>query len=248
MPPACCRSTPTSSSTARSARRVVIDDLTLALTRAIEELTRPIDAIKHQAKTVTVGISRSDEGLLGNRLVQEVIAAGAPRDRLLYRVLKTLADLSPAVVSVLGSTRYRIAGDPADPQATIEIVDRGGISREIPSRVEHDHRLFGTKRRVAVDREITVVRGRSDGRPVLLIPELKGNEVTGITLLHVQFADHLPAAVVRGVLGGYRGRYAALVDTVTESEPAFRDDLLEGLSVSDLLTLPVQQLAEHWRP
>ena len=27
----------------------------------IEELTRPVDAIKHQAKTVTVGISRSDE-------------------------------------------------------------------------------------------------------------------------------------------------------------------------------------------
>ncbi|MGB8858657.1 MAG: SIS domain-containing protein, partial [Ilumatobacteraceae bacterium] len=36
---------------------VLIDDLTAALTRAIEELTRPIDAIKHQAKTVTVGIS-----------------------------------------------------------------------------------------------------------------------------------------------------------------------------------------------
>ncbi len=40
---------------------VVIDDLTAALTTAIEELTRPVDAIKHQAKTVTVGISRTDE-------------------------------------------------------------------------------------------------------------------------------------------------------------------------------------------
>ncbi|HKX72071.1 MAG TPA: SIS domain-containing protein, partial [Acidimicrobiales bacterium] len=40
---------------------VVIDDLTSALTRAVEELTRPVDAIKHQAKTVTVGISRTDE-------------------------------------------------------------------------------------------------------------------------------------------------------------------------------------------
>ena len=29
-----------------------------ALSRAIKELSRPIDAIKHQAKTVTVGISR----------------------------------------------------------------------------------------------------------------------------------------------------------------------------------------------
>ncbi|HEX2578256.1 MAG TPA: SIS domain-containing protein, partial [Aquihabitans sp.] len=36
---------------------MVIEDLTAALTGAIEELTRPVDAIKHQAKTVTVGIS-----------------------------------------------------------------------------------------------------------------------------------------------------------------------------------------------
>src|SRR5262249_60924931 len=57
---------------------VLIDDLTAALTRAIEELTRPIDAIKHQAKTVTVGISRSDEGLLATSLVQAVRAAGDP--------------------------------------------------------------------------------------------------------------------------------------------------------------------------
>ena len=227
---------------------VVVEDLTLALTRAIEELTRPIDAIKHQAKTVTVGISRSDEGLLHAPLVQAVLAAGAPRDRLLYRVLKTLADLSPAVTTVLGSTRYRITGDPADPAATIEIVERAGLSRDIRSRVEDDPRLFGTKRRVADEREVTVVRGRSDGRPVLMVPELKGNEVTGLTLLHVQFPEALPAAVLRGVLGGYRGRYAALVDTVSESEPVFRDDLLETVPVADLLTLPVQQLAERWRP
>ena len=43
---------------------MLIEELTVALTSAIEELTRPIDAIKHQAKTVTVGISRADEGLL----------------------------------------------------------------------------------------------------------------------------------------------------------------------------------------
>ena len=48
----------------------------MALTKAIDELTRPVDAIKHQAKTVTVGISRCDETLLRVRLVQEVITVG----------------------------------------------------------------------------------------------------------------------------------------------------------------------------
>src|SRR3546814_3165042 len=61
---------------------VVVDDLTASLTQGIDELTRPVDAIKHQAKTVTVGISRSDETLLQPALVQAVLAAGTARDRL----------------------------------------------------------------------------------------------------------------------------------------------------------------------
>ncbi len=37
----------------------LLEDLVVALTDAIDQLTRPIDAIRHQAKTVTVGISRA---------------------------------------------------------------------------------------------------------------------------------------------------------------------------------------------
>src|SRR5690606_29810319 len=76
---------------------VLIEDFTSALTSAIEELTRPVDAIKHQAKTVTVGISRSDEGLLAVPLVAEALSAGAARDRLSYKALRTLAGLDASV-------------------------------------------------------------------------------------------------------------------------------------------------------
>ncbi|HKA04658.1 MAG TPA: glucosamine-6-phosphate synthase, partial [Acidimicrobiales bacterium] len=225
---------------------VLIDDLTAALTRAIEELTRPIDAIKHQAKTVTVGISRSDEGLIATPLVQAVVAAGAGRDRLEYRALKHLAALAPAVEAVVGYTRYRIEGDPRR-RATIEIVDRGGLGREVPSRVERNHELRGTKRRVAIDREVLVARGRADGRTVVLVPEIKGAQVTGITLLHVRVPRRLPMATMKGVLQGYRGRYDALADFVTETEPTFRDDLLETVDAVDLLTEPIADLADRWR-
>ena len=226
---------------------VLVDDLTAALTRGIEELTRPVDAIKHQAKTVTVGISRSDESLLGSRLVQEVLGAGAGRDRLSYRTLKALAELDPAVVAVNGFTRYAIEGDAESGAARISIVDRGGLSRDVPSRVERNPELLGTKRRVANDREVLVARGRSDGRTVVLVPEVKGSHTTGITLLHVEFADRLPAATAKGVLQGYRGRYELLTDWVTETETTFRDDLLGDVPVIDLLTLPVTELAERWR-
>ncbi len=228
---------------------VVIDDLTSALTRAIEELTRPIDAIKHQAKTVTVGISRTDETLLQIPLVQAVLAAGAPRDSLAYGSLRTLADLDPAVDEITGWIRYRIEGDPAatDPEATVVVVDRGGIARDIVSRAERDPALRGTKHSVALERQVFVTRGRRDGRTLVIVPEVKDGVATGITLLHARFHDRLPAATARAVLQGYRGRYSALRDAVTETEPAFRDDLLADQPIADLLVEPIQPLADRWR-
>jgi glucosamine--fructose-6-phosphate aminotransferase (isomerizing) len=226
---------------------VVIEDLTAALTRAIEELTRPIDAIKHQAKTVTVGISRTDETLLHVPLVAETLTAGAPRDRLTYRTLRTLADLDPAVDEVVGFSRYRIEGRPESGAATIVSIDTGGIARGFPSRTDRNPHLRGTKNRVATEGTVLAARGRSDGRTILLVPEMKDGVATGITLLHVRFADRLSVAAARGVLQGYRNRYAAVRDAVTETEPTFRDDRLAETAVVDLLTEPVSDLADRWR-
>jgi len=221
----------------------LIDDLVGALTAAIDELTRPVDTIKHQAKTVTVGISRSDEGVIGRPLVQAVLSAGAGRDVLSYRTLKILADLDPAVAAVRGFTRYDIDLE----RDTVEIIDRGGISRDLQSRVDGVAPLRGTKHRVASERDVLVGRGRSDGRTVIFVPEVKGGETTGLTLLHVKFHDTRPAAVMRGVLQGYDRRYNRLVDTVNETEGSFDDALLGEIAVEQLLVGPVVDTAELWR-
>jgi glucosamine--fructose-6-phosphate aminotransferase (isomerizing) len=225
---------------------VLLDDLTEALTRAIDELTRPVDAIRHQAKTVTVGISRSDEGLMDRALVQAVVSAGASRDRLTYRTLKILADLDTAVASVNGFTRYRVEGGSSD-DATITIIDRGGVSKDLKSRVDGTATLVGTKHRVARDQEVFVTRGRSDGRTVILVPEVKAGETTGITLLHVTFHPTLDSASMKSVLKGYDDRYNRLVDWVRETENEFRDDLLAHLGVADALIAPISEAAERWR-
>jgi glucosamine--fructose-6-phosphate aminotransferase (isomerizing) len=228
---------------------VVLDDLAAALTLGIEELTRPIDAIKHQAKTVTVGISRSDETLLDAALSRAVLDAGAPRDRLSYASLRTLADLNPAIDEVLGHTRYRIEGMDADGDgdATAVVVDRGGISRNIASRTDRNPTLKGTKHQVALERRVFVARGRSDDRTVVIVPEVKDNITTGLTLLQVKLADELSPGAARGVLQGYRHRYSAVRDAVMETEPTFREDLLGQQPVVDLLTLPINDLADRWR-
>jgi len=224
----------------------VIEDLTAALTAGIEELTRPVDAIKHQAKTVTVGISRSDETLLRVPLVQAVLEAGAPRDRLSYRALRTMVSLDQAVDRVTGFTRYRVEGDVLADTATVHVIDRGGMAVGLLSRTDADPRLRGTKHRAATEREVTVARGH-DGRTVLIVPEVKGTQTTGLALLHLQMKPRLDRAAARSVLEGYRGRYAALKDAVTEVEPAFDDAVLGRVDLVELLTAPVYVLAEHWR-
>jgi glucosamine--fructose-6-phosphate aminotransferase (isomerizing) len=223
----------------------ILGDLAQVLSVAVSELTRPVDAIKHQAKTVTVGISRSEETLLRVPLVASALAGGAPADALSYRALRTLAALDAAVEEVQGFTRYRLAGD-ASQGATIEVVDRGGTSLGLRSRTESDHRLLGAKRRAAQEREVIATVGARDGRSLILVPEVRGTAVTGMTLLHVQFRDVLAYHDARAVLSGYRGRYAALVDAVTETETTFVDEQLESIPMLELLTEPVQVLARHW--
>ena len=225
----------------------LLDDLVAALTKGIDELTRPIDAIKHQAKTVTVGISRSEEGLLDRALVRAVLDAGAARDHLSYSTLKVLAALDSAVDSVVGFTRYSIAGDPHTAEASISIADRGGVAATLASRVEGNASLVGTKRRVADDQEVLVARGRKDNRTVIFVPEVKGAETTGITLLHVAFRDCIAPAAARQVLQGYDRRYDRLVDWVTETEGTFREERLGEVSIADLLILPVSESANLWR-
>ncbi len=219
---------------------LLIDELVASLTSTIEELTRPIDAIKHQAKTVTVGISRSDSEVLDRALVRAVLDAGAGRDVLSYRTLKVLAALDSAVATVTGFTRYAVEG------SSLAVVDRGGISRDLPSRVDADPGLRGTKRHVAENREVLVARGRRDGRIVIFIPETKGGTCTGITLLHVALHERLSVAEARTCLQGYDHRYDRLVDWVTETEGAFNESLLATIGTAELLIDPISETADHW--
>ena len=147
---------------------VVIEDLTAALTRAIEELTRPVDAIKHQAKTVTVGISRTDETLLQVPLVhggagrrrrprpaqlQHAAHAGRPRPGR-----RRGARASPATAS-------RADVDDEDEPASVVVVDRGGIAPRARAAAPRPTRRCGAPSTGSPpSASVLVARGRSDGR------------------------------------------------------------------------------------
>ncbi len=221
-----------------------VEELTKALGRAVEELARPIDAIKHQAKTVTVGTSRADEALLAVPIVRKLLDAGVPREMLAYRDLATLKALDGAVSKVLGYTRYAVDG--LTNGAKIRVVGKGGIAENLRSRTDGDPKLRGTKNTVAMERKTLVAVGRSDNRPIILVPESRQGICKGIVLLHVEFHDQLPADAIGAVLRGYYNRYALLRDAVAETNAEmWSDDALARLQVLDLLTKPIVLLADQ---
>jgi len=225
----------------------MMHELVGGLSAAIDELTRPIDAVKHQAKTVTVGISRTEESYADIRLVKAAVEAGTARRNLSYRSMRLLSALEGAVVDVVGFTRYAVSGDVHTHNATVEVIGRGGIAEQMTSRADSDPRLIGTKHRAAYERVVTVGRGERDGRSVIIVPETEGQKVEAILLLHVEFEERLDAVAARQVLTGYRGRYSALVDAVTETEPEFDDTKLAEMPILELLVEPVRVLADNWR-
>ena len=219
----------------------VLERLLAALSEAIEELTRPIDAIRHQAKTVTVGISRSEEALLRVPLTEAVLAAGAEAERLSYETLSALAGLDRAVSRVTGQIRYAIDGE------RIEIADRSGLAARFDSRVGRDPALRGTKRQVSRERRVLLTRGLRDGRLILLVPEIKGGEVVGLVLLHVDLHARLEPAIAADVLGRYRDRLSRLRHAVTETEASFDEALLAEVPTEDLLVGDLAAVAARWR-
>jgi glucosamine--fructose-6-phosphate aminotransferase (isomerizing) len=100
---------------------------------------------------------------------------------------------------------------------------------------------------VTRERQLLVARGRSDGRTVILIPEIDKTSVVGLLLLHVHFRDFATPAAMRGVLDAYRTRYTTLRDAVMETEPEFDESILGRVPVADLLTRPIHDLATYWQ-
>ncbi|MBW2431707.1 MAG: SIS domain-containing protein, partial [Deltaproteobacteria bacterium] len=127
----------------------MLNTLFSCLAESIRIMARPVDAIKHQAKTVTVGTSRITdrvEGILFDMLRRENFAI-SQLTNLNIIVLKNLQEI---IEEITGTTLYRInglsvLGEPAE-ETTIEIIKKQGETAAIPSRVEKDNRLKGTKR------------------------------------------------------------------------------------------------------
>jgi len=219
------------------------------LAASINYLARPVDAIKHQAKTVTVGTSRiSDriEGLLFEALALEKINIS----RLTNSNIIVLKNLQDVISYIEGSLLYRIRGldllgDPTE-DTTIVVINKRGIAQNFPSRVDSDSRLKGSKRIIVRQGNVYIGKGRKDDRSIVVIPILSSNSsapniIEYLLLLHISFKETVALPRKIKALGG---KYEHIKNIVQENSITWDDKFLEMVEIDELFGKSAEKVGE----
>lgn len=215
----------------------VLNETVSTLSSAIAELTRPIDAIKHQAKTVTVGISRLEdipEGIIFDRLKEENISFNS----ITYQNNFILQSVSTAVENIKGTTRYGIyeldpMGSPSD-KTMIKTLSKSGIASSMSSRADEGTLLIGRKKSVVARNRIFAGKGNIDSKSIVIIPVMKKGVCGELVLFQLDFKEDLsPDSKVNLVRA--LDKYDDIKYVVTETNTIWEDELLNNVSVIDLI-------------
>jgi len=219
------------------------------LGEAVGFLARPVDAIKHQAKTVTVGTSRISEQLEG--IVFAALAAeNLSISQLTPANLIVLKNAQGVIREIEGSVLYRIAGlnllGEPDDRTTIEVLNKRGKTAAVPSRVEADKSLKGSKRIIVRQGNVYLGKGRKDDRSILVIPLLSSapshaGKIDHMLLLHICFKESIPLNQKIRTLGG---KYEHIKNIVQENSVAWDDALLDRVPIDELFGRSAEKVGE----
>jgi glutamine---fructose-6-phosphate transaminase (isomerizing) len=213
--------------------------------QAIDDMARPIDAIKHQAKTVTVGTSRLWEQIEGP-LFDTLQKSGFDVGNLTNKNVLVLKNLQEVISKIKGKTLYKISnlsytGEPVD-GSKIELIKKEGSSAGLTSRAESDNRLIGTKRIIVKAGNVFIGRGRADNRSILAIPMMKkGPNIDRLLLLDIGFKKKIAVAKKVKALGD---KFTHIKNIVEETRLAWKDDYINLPKVEDLFGNSAEKLAE----
>jgi len=219
------------------------------LGKSINALSRPVDAIKHQAKTVTVGTSRIDEkfdGAVFSTLAAHRIGLG----RLTHQNVLVLKNLQGVISAVNGSILYRIEGldllgQPTE-ETKIAVVRKEGLLQSLSSRVEKSPMLRGTKRIIVCQGNVYIGKGLEDGRNILIVPVLSDDSaaprnISRLLLLNVSFKEKAPLEAIVKALGG---KYDHIKNIVHENNISWQDQILAPFPLEDLFGRSAEKIAE----
>ena len=227
----------------------MLNKLFECLAESINCLSRPVDAIRHQAKTVTVGTSRISEKLEG--ILFETLTSYQIRSaQLTNRNILVLKNLQGIVEDIKGAILYKISGlnllgEPTD-ETAISIVKKDGVLKPIPSRVETDSILKGTKRIIVREGNVYIGIGRKDDRSIIVIPIISAspdtpNMIENILLLNISFKEKVPLDVKIKALGG---KYERIKNIVQENSVKWDDQHLELVQMKALFGISAEKIGE----
>ncbi len=211
----------------------------------INTMARPIDAIKHQAKTVTVGTSRIVERVEG-LLFEALQDHGFSKSQLTNMNVLVLKRLQEVVAEILGTTLYSIEGlnylgEPVE-DSTIHVIKKDGSAAGLTSRVETDNRLLGTKRTIVKNGNVFIGKGRRDDRSILAVPVLStGTKIDRLALYNVAFRKEVELEKKIAALGG---KFHHIRNIVEETSIAWKDVYLDLLEIEDLFGMSAEKIAE----
>jgi glucosamine--fructose-6-phosphate aminotransferase (isomerizing) len=219
------------------------------LGESINSLARPIDAIKHQAKTVTVGTSRIEEKAEG--IIFDLLAEnGFNIYQLTISNVMVIKNLQAIISAINGTTLYRISGisllgEPTE-ETTIEVMKKTGTSTALKSRAEKDRTLKGTKKIIVQRGNVYIGMGRKDNRSILVIPMIskdpsRPNTIEYLMLIDIEFNDQVTIAAKVKALGG---KYEHIKNLVLEYTQAWDDAYLEHVNMRELFGLSAEKIAE----
>jgi len=216
---------------------------------SINYMSRPVDAIKHQAKTVTVGTSRISEKLEG-LIFDELAKHNLSVSQLINRNIIVLKSLQGVISHIKGLTLYRIGklnllGEPTD-ESRIEVLEKKGSLKFITSRVEKDTKLKGTKKIIIRQGNVYVGKGRKDDRSILIIPIISNspempNMIEYLLLLNIAFKEEVPLAARIKALGG---KYEHIKNIVQENSITWDDNYLESVEIEELFGRSAEKIGE----
>jgi len=213
-----------------------LDELDGCLARAIDELSRPVDAIRHQAKTVTVGTSRKVEAPHGPifDLIEELSFTVANIPAKDGMVLKRFQE---ALSGIKGSTLYEVQGLDAQGQpgshTTIKAIKKTGVAEAMKSRFDRTGPLKGTKNTIVRTGDVYAGQGKSDNAPIIIVPLLSASRVVEhLLLLHVDYQADITLDHKKEILGE---KYTDLRNLIDEYNVSWDERYIAELPIGVLL-------------
>ncbi|MCR5660719.1 MAG: SIS domain-containing protein [bacterium] len=224
-----------------------VETIVACLSQGIQELSRPIDAIKHQAKTITVGISRTEDSYSGP-VFNAFKELGLDPNDLPYKHLPFLRAATLAVEEVIGSTLYAVknlnAYNEVTAGSTIQAIKKLGVAANLSSRSDHPSQLSGTKAWAVDNNRPYIGYGRGDQRAILIVPFVTANQEYMVALLHLQFVKEMTLENRLEMIKNLTSRYGDVRTQVEEANIHWKDEYLNLLEPCELATDRAAAIAE----